>query len=451
MTLRTCLLATLFFCVTVATHPAYAAGLADDPGLSIAVRDALAARPELARDAAAVRADATLAAQSLALPDPVLSVWYQNESFNRIQPGKMLDSYPTIMLEQTLPSAGTRSLREEQAGWLLSASQAGLERTRLTVVADVQRVWVDLLLARARLGLQARSEALWADAESAVRSRYEAGQAPQSDLIRAQLQRTRLQQRRHALEADEHLAISALNRLTGRAPTAPIDTPVALSSWSDPTVPGLDAALADAVARSPELRAAGALAGAAATRVSLTEKGRFPDLMLSAGVMPRWGDFSPMWQLGLSTTLPVWTAMRQAPAVDEATARQAANVADEAAIRALLEQRVADRVALLGSANAVNQLYRTDLLVQSESALGSALAQYKAGAVPFGAMLDAGAGFLSDQDAYLGSVAQAWTLSIELAEVRLDPASGAAASAGFGPSSTTNSNTGGSAGGSSGM
>jgi outer membrane protein TolC len=451
MTLRTFLFAPCLMVAALAPVAADASGIADDPGLQAAVRDALAARPELARDAATVRADAARASATVALPDPVLSVSYQNESFNHVDPGRMADSYPTIMLAQTLPTVGTRAARDAEAGLVLTASEAGLERTRLTVVADVRRAWVDLLVARARLGLLARAEALWADAEAAVRARYEAGQAPQSDLIRAQLQRTRLAQRRHLLEADEHLATSALNRLTGHAPTAPIDTPAPLTAWSDPSQPTTADAVADALARSPELRAAGALAGAASARVTLAEKARYPDLTLSAGLMPRWGDYAPMWALGLSTTLPVWSALRQGPAVDEATARQAAGVADEAAIRALLEQRVSDRVALLGSTNAVNRLYRTDLLVQSEAALGSALAQYRAGAVPFGAMLDAGAGFLSDQDAYLGSVAQAWRLAIELDEVRLDPSSGPVVSAGAGPSLGASGNTGGSAAGSSGM
>lgn len=451
MKLRTSLLAALLIRAMVSTGTAWAAGLGDDPGLNAAVQDALASRPELKRDEATVRADATLGAQALDLPDPVLSVSYQNDSFNKIDPAKMPDSYPTIMLEQTLPSVGTRGVRQTEAGWVLSASQAGLERTRLTVVADVQRAWLDLLLVRARLKLQTRSEALWADAEAAVRSRYEAGQAPQSDLIRAQLQRTRLQQRRHGLEAEEHVAITALNRLTGHAPTAPIDTPIALDAWTDPSLPTLEDAQADAVARSPELRAASALTGMASAQLELTKKGRFPDLTLSAGIMPRWGDFSPMWQLGLSTRIPVWTALRQAPAMEEAAARQDATQADAVAIREILDQRVADRIALLGSTIAVNQLYRSDLLVQSESTLGSTLAQYKAGGVPFGAMLDAGSGYLADVDAYLGSIVLAWKLSVDLGEVRVDPSPAGVAPGAFGPSASSTGNTGGSGSGSSGM
>jgi hypothetical protein len=63
-----------------------------------------------------------------------------------------------------------------------------------------------------------RKTELWERSEALARSRYEVGNAPQSDILRAQLERTRLQQRRFALEAEERARLEALKKSRFRAP-----------------------------------------------------------------------------------------------------------------------------------------------------------------------------------------------------------------------------------------
>src|SRR5512140_2567734 len=251
------------------------------------VKEALQKRPEAGRAKALVAAASQTVPQAGALPDPQLTVGMQNDSFTAINVGKMETSWASVMLMQPLFWPGKRSLREKIAEGDVAVSKALADRTSLGIESDVRRAYVDLVLVRGDLELLGRLETLWRQAEAIAKSRYEVGDGPQSDLLRAQLERTRLRQQRLVLEADERARLQQLNRAVGRPLNAPIETPRTLPDFGTPQVLPLDAAIDDALARSPELAAAKAETGQSRQRVDLAGRERFPDFAVTAGVMAR--------------------------------------------------------------------------------------------------------------------------------------------------------------------
>ncbi len=421
---RTRLSAVLLLLATVpATASAQAsAPAAPDPVLEQLVRDAMQSRPELRQARSLVRAAEERAPQVGRLPDPILTLGIQNDGFKEIQIGKMETSYWEILATQPLPWPGKLGLKADVAGLEAKAASASLERVRLSVEADVRRGYLDLLLVRDRLQLLARLEALWAQSEGLAKTRYEVGEGPQSDLLRAQLERTRLRQRRSALEADELRRVQALNRLRGHPLDEPIATTASLRDLADPALLSPEAAQADAEARSPELAAARLGQETSERQLDLARRDRYPDFALTAGVMPR-GSLDPMWTVSVGITLPVYG--RQSHAVDESLERQRASAEGEQAVLQLLRLRVEERRTLLASLLSVNQLYRSGLLVQSEATVASTTAQYRVGRVTFASVLEALAGYLGDMDGFLQSVADAQRLAVAQQEVSLEASGGA--------------------------
>jgi outer membrane protein TolC len=338
----------------------------------------------------------------------------------------METSFYQAMLTQPLFWPGKRDLRTEVASRQVKLAEAQLARVALTVEADVRRAYVELLLARDQLSLLARQEALWEQSEGLAKARYQVGAGPQSDLLRAQLERTRLRQQRLALEAQERTRSQVLNRLRGHALDEPIETALHLADLGDPALPGLSDALADAEARSPELAQARLSVEQAEKRVELANRERWPDMALSAGVMPR-GSLDPMWTLSFSVGLPVWSGRKQGRAVAESEARRDAEGQGSEAIRQVLRLRTEERLALLGSALQTNQLYRAGLLVQSEGATESTLGQYRVGRVPFASVLEVLNGYVADRASFLGSLAQAQRIGIAQWELSLEEPTGSAA------------------------
>jgi len=387
-----------------------------DATLTRLVDESLAARPELAQAQAVVQAQAERIPQAGALPDPMLQVGVQNDGFTSIEIGRMDTSFVSVMAAQTLPWPGKRDLQQEVAALGATAAKQSVERVRLSTVAEVRRAYLDLVLVRDRLALLDALEASWENSAGVARARYQAGDGAQSDMLRAQLELNRLKQRRIGQKAKVRSLVQAINRLRAH----PLDEPIETSSH----IRGLPALASHAgrfsvertLARSPELAAAVLAITRADRAVALADKGSYPDLTVSAGVMIR-GTLPPMWLVTVGGPVPLYAGSKQRRAVAESRALESAAEHEHAALAQVLrlrsEQRRTAFVALVDTV----AVYEQGLLVQSEATTQSTLAQYKVGKVAFASVLEANAGFLADQEGVLEAIAAGYRILIAEDEV----------------------------------
>lgn len=421
--MRTPLPLTLLVLLLPAAAQAQSGAVAPDPVLEGLIRESLERRPELKQAGALIRAEQERVPQAGALQDPVLSLGIQNDGFKAIQIGTMETSYLQIMLTQPLPWPGKRDLRTEVAASGVKLAEAGLERARLTAEADVRRGYLELLLVRDRLALLSKLESLWTKAEALARIRYESSGGAQSDILRAQLERNRLRQRRWSLEAEEKTRTHELNRLRGHPLTEPLPTQASVAGLGLPAVPEAAEALADAERRSPELKLARLSSERSGKQVELARRDRYPDFAVTAGVMPR-GGLQPMWLASVSVGLPIFSGSKQSRAVAEGEARAEAQTSAAETVLQILLLRVQERQALLGSLVESARIYRDGLLIQSQATADSTLSQYRVGRLTFASVLEAIGGVIGDEDGYLAAVAAAWRVVIAADEVSLSPSGG---------------------------
>jgi cobalt-zinc-cadmium efflux system outer membrane protein len=389
-----------------------------DPTVRVFVEQALSGSPDIGRAEATARAEGERAPQVSSLPDPTLTLGIQNDGFNGIQIGTMETSYWQIMLTQPVPWPGKLSARAAVARSQASVASGETARLRLTTTADVERAYVDLQLVRGQIALLAKLEVLWKEAEVMARTRYEVGQGSQSDLLRAQLERTRLQQRRVALEGEERTRLQTLNRLRVHPLDEPIPTPRPLSAFTDPVLRAADEAVADAERRSPDLAIAALSVQAADRRIDSAKRDWFPDFAVTAGVMPR-GQIEPMWTVQLGVTLPIWGATKQSKGVEESEARREADLRGEESVRLQVRLRAQERRTLLAAALQTLDIYRGGILVQSDATVRSTMSQYQVGKVTFPSVLEVLRGLVVDEGGYLDALAAAQKLAIADREVSL--------------------------------
>jgi len=405
-----------------------AEGLAADPLLTQMVGEALAHSPEYAQAKAELSAEEERVPQAGALPDPTVTLGIQNDGFRGLEIGTMETSFWQVMVTQPLPWPGKRVRREEAARAQASTVEERMDKIRLATAAEVERAYVDLLLVRGQAELLVRLEGLWKEAEATVRSRYEVGTVPQSDLLRAQLERTRLMQRRIALELAERSAVETLNRLRGHPLDEPIATERRLAEVALPPLPPLEEVVADAEERSPDLALARRGVLAAERKVLSARQERWPDFTVSAGIMPR-GHLDPMWTASVGIAIPIFS--RKDRAVAEEESRKSAGERGEDATRQVVDLRAQERYAALEAARKTLALYTEALLVQSDAAVKSTLAQYRVGKVPFAAVLEVMRGLVADEAGHLQVVADGERIVIAMQEVSLEAPAGMSGGGGF--------------------
>ena len=401
-----------------ALSPALVPALPEDPLLASLLQEALGHNPDVARDLALQEAERERIPQAKALPDPSLTLGLQNDGFKAIQVGKMETSYYQLVLTQPFPWPGKRGLRGELASLGVEAFRSQADRTRLTLAADVKRAYFGLLLVRGQLGLLDQQTLFWRQAGEITRVRFEAGQGAQVDLLRAQLEQTRIRQARLGLQSQERGLLAALNRLRSAPPASPISTVSRLEELPLQAAPAVNW-VERAEKESPELQAALVGVRQAERSLDLARRDRYPDFAVSAGVMPR-GSLDPMWYAGVSISLPLWSGQKQKRAVSEQELRRRAQGSQAESVRNLLAQRIQERTAQGEASSETLRLYKEGLLVQSEASFRATLAQYEAGRAPFVSVLEALNGWIADQGGFLQALAQA--LAIQIAQEEFNPA-----------------------------
>jgi outer membrane protein TolC len=402
-------------CASLGPRPV---GAADESGLQGLVDEALAGNPEVKAAEQVLRAARQRPAQAGALADPMLSVNYVNEGWSPSL-GRMQDSSLGVMVSQDLPFPGKRGLRASVALQEADQVQQQVARVRLRLAADVKRAYFAVVESRELRVLTEEQRGLWMQIEGVARARYAVGEASQQDVLRAQIELTKLEQALTAQDAEAGTRVAALNRLLGRPMEMELTTPSVVQAVVE--VPERSTALSRALERSPERASARIGVNRAQTAIDLARRSYKPDFVVQAGYMNR-GSFDPMWQAGVAINLPLVRGRIRA-GVSEAEALRIAEEAQLSAVELQLRLRTQERVVQLEAAVKMLRIYDTGLIPQDRLSVDSALASYRTGRVPFLTVLDALTTLYSDRAALTRLRTAQARLGIALEEASLDPTS----------------------------
>lgn len=384
MRIRILVLLALTGCLSAETAVAQTA----DPWktrLEEAIRTAVRANPEILRMDAEIRAVRERARQADALPDPELSVGAMNVptdlSFTE-DPMTM----KTVGLSQYLPPAGMRRAARRAA----EASTAAIESEHMhhvdEVAARTARAFFDIASLDAKLTIARETERLLDDDSRAANERYRVGRGAQADVLRANLEKTRLTREILAMEGERGAAAAAFNALLVR----PSDAVVAPIEAVDPdeAIPERAAFLSRALSKSPILAHYDAEVVRAEEDARRARLERRPMWSLSAtyGERERQDDMvSAMVGISLPFLHPVRLSSRAA----EADAMIEVARAERSDAENRLRGDVEAALVRLESDARQARLYREAILPQAEINDRAAREAYAVGAIDFATLVAA--------------------------------------------------------------
>ncbi len=389
-----------------------------DPGLNALIDEALARNPDVLAAEEAVSAAQSRPAQGRSLPNPMVSTVYTNDGLTPTLGSREMTTL-AIMGSQDLPYPGKRQLRGDILSREADQVVQQLARVKLGVTAAVKRAYYDLLLARGLLVLIGEQETVWKEIEGVARERYAVGQGAQQDVLRVQIEVTRIEELRTEQAAQVEIRIGELNRLLSRPATAPLETPAGLTVR--PVETSLDRVLDHLREISPELKSATLGTERATLAVALARKEFKPDFTLQAGYMNR-GRLDPMWLAGVGISLPAYrTRLRSGLAEAEARLRVGQRLVESVQLQ--LRFRTQERLAQLKATEKVAALYGGGVIPQDRMSVEAALANYRTGQIPFIAVLEALTTLYNDRVTYLGLVASHEKTRASLEEASLEETS----------------------------
>ncbi|HJU15803.1 MAG TPA: TolC family protein [Stellaceae bacterium] len=292
-----------------------------------------------------------------------------------------------VTISQDFPLWGKRRLREEVA-----EADANAAAARTTGVADmleeqVKTVFAQYYEAEHSIRVTRDIAGLLRDVAGSARARYGQGLGSQSDSIRAELEKSRLEPELAAIERDDEVARAKINALIGRAADAPLAAPAALRRVPPAKSLKLDVLIARARSRNPTVAAARAEIAAAAGERTLVEKSWYPDVTVTVGAddLP---DMRPRVVAGVGLKVPLQWGVREAKAREATAKKGAAQLRLDAALLKIGSELQA-ALAALSRAQHTEAVLGRSLGPQSEAAYQSALASYQQGRGDLIPVLDA--------------------------------------------------------------
>jgi outer membrane protein TolC len=389
-----------------------------DPVLQALIDEALAHNPEFLASRQLELAARAKPVQAAARPGPTVGVFYQNDGV-----GPSLGREPMTMLGvsggQEIPYPGKLGLRRQVAQAQADVAGLDVKRTRLSLVGSVKRAYYGLLLARGLAALALEQHNVLQEMQETARVRYASAVGSQQEMLRTQVEATRVQALHAQHHAEARSRLAQLNALLGRPADTPVETTASLPLR--PETRSAAEVVAWSEANSPELKAAALAIERDERAVELARLEFKPDFNAQGGLMYR-GSLPPMWQASVSVALP--SRARVKSGLAEAQAHLAASKARLEDVRVRLRATVEQRLALLEAAQQIEATYRDGLLPQGDLAVQSATASVAAGQGSQLGVLASVAALLDDRTDYLRLLATHAAEAARLEEASLEEPTG---------------------------
>ncbi len=326
--------------------------------------------------------------QAKALPDPMLSYSHFGQSVEtRVGPQRN-----KISVAQKFPFFGKLSLKGEMArsqAWMLESQYRAV---KADVELRVKKTFFSLYWLDKSLRISQEEKEVIQRLADIAQKKYETGQATQQDVLKAQLEISRVMDRILALKQGRTAVVSELNALLNRPAETPVGALEEIEVFEFRVE--LDTLYEWAKETRPELRKIQYLIEKNEKGLKLAKRNYYPDFRIMVDYINIGGgttmspeDGRNAWMASIGINLPIWRKKLRAGEAEEATRLKASenlyrNMENETLSRVneLFYEVKTDEEQI--------KLYKYSLLPQAEQSFKASEIGYLAGKVDFLNLLD---------------------------------------------------------------
>jgi cobalt-zinc-cadmium efflux system outer membrane protein len=345
--------------------------------------------PQIAASFHAWQASRNVPKQASALPETQLSVQQFSVGSPRPFAGYSNSDFAYIGFgaSQDIPYPGKRQLRAHVAEHEADSMEAQTDSIRRAVVGNLKMVYFRLAYIQQTLGVLQRSDALLTQVQEASEARYRVGQGNQQDVLKAQLQHTKILQEVAHHHQEEGLLEAQIKQFLGRPQESADIIAETLRLRALPyTATEL---LQRAREQNPDVHSKQASIRQQEAKVELAHKEFRPDFNVGYTYERTASQFRDYYMASFSLGLPNRGRQRAALAQAEQNQERARQELDAESQRVLSE--VQQQYVRAKTSEERLKIYSDGLVPQSEATFQSALSAYQSNRQDFESLLS---GFL---------------------------------------------------------
>ena len=365
------------------------------------IEEAMEKNPEIqaAREQVHVLKERVPQVRTLEDPEVKIQLWNTPESLNVTRTGTTIYG-----LAQRFPVPGLLSQKEEVAIHEAEQAEHRLETKVQEITSLVTVAYYELFYAHKALAVHHEQVNLLRQFFKIANAKFKVGRGSQVDVLRAQVELSKLFQHLPILEQRRETAQAHLNTFLDRAPLAPLGIPQTPNV--EPMTYSLETLQEEALRIRPELQEAGMAVAQFQSATKLAKLRYFPHLQVE---LQRWQNYQADDGFGGNVTLNIpfsfWTKSKYDAGVREAAAQVAAARARKKSLENLTRFQIKDLVAQIQATQQVITLFTTTVLPQAKQTLKAAHAGYRTDRTDFLDLIDTQRALLSYQLDYVRALA----------------------------------------------
>ncbi|MEW6672221.1 MAG: TolC family protein [Thermodesulfobacteriota bacterium] len=372
--------------VAVLSFSATCIGFAEEPALQVEllVKEALAASPKIIAAREKYAALQERVPQAGALEDPMLEFGVINLPDN-FDFGAEDMTMKEISVSQKLPFPGKRDLSREAAAREADAGAAEIEEIANQVEKEVKTAFYDLSHVYRAMEVTRRNKGILEELSRITQARYSLGMSIQEDIIRIQVEISKMLDELIMLEQQKASLAAKLNFILNRPPDRAVGLPAAVEFR--PAAFSIAELQQQALAENPMLRTLTREIAARSKAVELARRDFFPDFNLRLAYGQR-DDRRDTYTGTVEMNLPVFYKSKSERKVAETGADVRSLQAKYDNARNELLYMIADMGSMTQRLERKIALYRTGIIPQALLQFESAVSAYKVNKADFMTLLD---------------------------------------------------------------
>jgi outer membrane protein, heavy metal efflux system len=384
-------------------HPADQLSKGDKVTLAELVKAALERNTSIQASEQSAQAKRSRIPAERTLPDPTVSFQTMGDPF----PFNLQEGDPSsgrfYGVEQEIPFPGKLGLKGQIAEKEADVQQWNSEQTRRQVVSEVKRAYYDYVLVHKSLDIVEESKGLLDSFAQVAEAKYRVGQGTQQDVLKAQVEISKLVDRHEVLEQRRIIARALINSLISRPVESPLGQPE--DNPQNAVQYSLEELQQIARGNAPVLKMQESEVERNEENVKLAKKQYYPDFSLGFTYVQR-DDMPEMYGVTVKAKVPLYFWRKQR--LELKSAREslagAERLHDNAATT--LEYNVRDGYTVASTSRRLAELYKTTVIPQASLSVESSFASYQVGQVDFLSLLDSVMTLLEYQLKYHESVSE---------------------------------------------
>ncbi len=337
------------------------------------------------------------------LPDPMVSV----TDFGVGHPLSGLNesdfAYRSVGVSQELPFPGKLHLRSKITDKQALVAEQDLRWRVVQLLSEFKIQFAEYSYLQKAISIIEKYRGLLTQFAEISETRYRVGEGLQQDVLRAQLERSAIEERLQLLHQELESKRAVLNGLLNRDVNAPLDVDQELTppAWNM-SLENLQQRLQK---RSPELLSKIAEEERSVLKLDLAKKERYPDFAISFQWQRTGSNFPDYYMTMFEARIPLYYWRKQKPAIAQATLElQASKNEKEATLKKLQADLKETYIAASTTANLI-KLYQEGIIPQSRLSLESALSAYQVGKIDFLTLLNNGTTLLNYESEFIRRIA----------------------------------------------